>query len=413
MIETVATLLFALAILHTFLVPFFQRMGNRFRPGSPGENFFHLLGEVEVVFGLWGSLFFLFIALREGTHSAVTKLEALHFEEAVFVFVIMAMSSTKPILDLARTLLGSLAALLPMNRGRSSILTLLGVGPLLGSFITEPAAMTVCSFLLLPLLRQMSERGKYLLLGLLFVNISLGGTLTHFAAPPILVVSRPWNWDSLFVFSHLGWRSVAILLVSTSCVMFFLRRELDQLEVEPVRRPESPLWNTAIHLCFLALVVMSSHHMTVLFALFLFFLGWVAVTDEYQDEVNLRSALLVGFFLSGLIALGSFQSWWIQPLVTALEPTALFLGATLLTAITDNALLTYLGTLAPEISETQKLALVSGAVCGGGLTVIANAPNPIGYSVLRGAFGEDGIRPLSLLGGALFPTLVGIAFFLL
>ena len=78
-------------------------------------------------------------------------------------------------------------------------LSILMVGPLFGSFITEPAAMTICALLLgAPVLRPASPapRLKYATLGLLFVNVSIGGTLTHFAAPPVLMVARPWGWDT-------------------------------------------------------------------------------------------------------------------------------------------------------------------------------------------------------------------------
>jgi Na+/H+ antiporter NhaD/arsenite permease-like protein len=91
----------------------------------------------------------------------------------------------------------------------------------------------------------------------------------------------------------------------------------------------------------------------------------------------------------------------------------LFYGATGLTALTDNAALTYLGSLVEGISAELKYALVAGAVTGGGLTVIANAPNPAGVGILQTAkaFGSEGISPLFLLLGALPPTGVAIVFF--
>jgi Na+/H+ antiporter NhaD/arsenite permease-like protein len=91
----------------------------------------------------------------------------------------------------------------------------------------------------------------------------------------------------------------------------------------------------------------------------------------------------------------------------------LYFGATALTAITDNAALTYLGSLVEGISDELKYALVAGAVTGGGLTVIANAPNPAGAGILQSAkaFGGTGISPLGLFLGAVPPTLVAVAFF--
>src|SRR5690606_21451062 len=94
------------------------------------------------------------------------------------------------------------------------------------------------------------------------------------------------------------------------------------------------------------MVVATAHHMVVFFGLFLFFLGFTAVTQDYQDErVKLKESLLVGFFLGGLVILGAEQKWWLQPLLASLDTLPLYLGATALTGITDNAALTYLGSL--------------------------------------------------------------------
>ena len=86
---------------------------------------------------------------------------------------------------------------------------------------------------------------------------------------------------------------------------------------------------------------------------------------------------------------------------------------TILTAVTDNAALTYLGSLVEGTNEVWRYMLVAGAVAGGGLTVIANAPNPAGFSILRGCFPDGAISPKNLILAALVPTLVAAAMFLL
>lgn len=102
---------------------------------------------------------------------------------------------------------------------------------------------------------------------------------------------------------------------------------------------------------------------------------------------------------------GGLQGWWLQPVLGQLGEVPLFVGATILTAFNDNALITYLATLVPGFSEELKFAVVSGAVTGGGLTVIANAPNPAGQSILQRFF-PDGVSPWGLFLGALVPTLI-------
>ncbi|MEX2045005.1 MAG: putative Na+/H+ antiporter, partial [Opitutus sp.] len=122
-------------------------------------------------------------------------------------------------------------------------------------------------------------------------------------------------------------------------------------------------------------------------------------------KFDLKPPLLVGFFLAGLVIHGGLQGWWIEPVLSRLTEVPLFIGAAILTAFNDNAAITYLATLVPGFTEPLKYAVVAGAVTGGGLTVIANAPNPAGQNILQRFF-PDGVSPLGLLAGALFPTVV-------
>ena len=116
--------------------------------------------------------------------------------------------------------------------------------------------------------------------------------------------------------------------------------------------------------------------------------------------------LLVAFFLAGLVVLGGQQQWWLEGLLRSMSPDTVFWAATGLTAITDNAALTYLGSLVEGLSPEFKYALVAGAVTGGGLTVIANAPNPAGFAILKGYFDEEAISAAGLFAAAALPTLV-------
>jgi Na+/H+ antiporter NhaD/arsenite permease-like protein len=176
---------------------------------------------------------------------------------------------------------------------------------------------------------------------------------------------------------------------------------------------EVPGWVIAVHVAFLTGVVVFAHHPLAFAALFLFFPGFTDAYKQHQSRLMLREGLLVAFFLAGLVVLGGQQVWWLQPLLSDANPTALYFGSTLLTAITDNAALTYLGSLVDGVSDEFKYSLVAGAVTGGGLTVIANAPNPAGYSILRDSFEEGAISPIGLLTAATPPTLVAAAAFLL
>jgi hypothetical protein len=415
-IEILATVLFGLAVLHTFCVKQFARLAHRFPEGSVAENTLHFLAETEVVFGLWATTLFLGIAAMTGSVGAAVKhIESLNFTEPKFVLVVMVVAATRPVVRLAETLIGWAARLLPLRESVSFYVAALVLGPLLGSFITEPAAMTLLAMVLKRRYfnQGISSRLAYATLGLLFVNVSIGGTLTHFAAPPVLMVASKWNWDTAFMITHFGWRAAASCALSTAVVTLIFRRELAGLPVARGSAQPIPAWLTGLHLVFLGLIVAFAHHPDVFFGVFVLFLGIVTATSEYQDDLKLREGLLVGFFLAGLVTLGSLQAYWLKPLVQSLGGSALFFGATALTAVTDNAALTYLGSLVEGITPALQYALVAGAVTGGGLTVIANAPNPAGAGILQDAkvFENEGISPLGLFLGALGPTASAILFF--
>lgn len=260
--------------------------------------------------------------------------------------------------------------------------------------------------------REVSNRLKYATLGVLFVNVSIGGVLTPFAAPPVLMVAAKWNWDLVHMLTTFGWRATIALLINAVGVTWLFREELAGVPaVDGGTGPKLPWVVTVVQVMFLVGIIFTSHHPVVFMGILLFFLGFATAYDQHQDRLILREALLVGFFLAGLVVLGGPQRWWLEPLLMQLDENAIYFGATALTAITDNAALTYLGSLAEGLSDDFKVALVSGAVTGGGLTVIANAPNPAGAAILRGKFRENAISPLGLLLAALLPTLVAVAAF--
>lgn len=410
-VQYAATVCFALAILHTFSVSFFRKMSHGFPEGSVGENFFHLLSEVEVVFGIWAGLFIALSMVVAGFPQTNAYLNERNFTEPIFVFVIMVVCSTRPILNLSEKIIRLAGRALPVNKNIGFFVATLIVGPLLGSFITEPAAMTVTALILLDNFykRNISDKLKYATIGLLFVNVSIGGTLTPYAAPPVLMVAPVWNWDLMFMLQHFGGKATLAVVLSTALVTYRFRNELRALDVDNVPTNlavKIPSWITIIHLLILAAIVMVSHHLILFSGLFLFFLGIVSVTKEYQIELKIKESLLVGFFLGGLVVLGGVQSWWLSPILSSLNTVSLYFGAMTLTAFTDNAAITYLGSQVAGLSDLSKYALVAGSVVGGGLTVIANAPNPAGYSTLNESFGADGIKPLRLFLNALIPTLI-------
>ena len=439
--NAIATTIFVLAIVHTFGA---ARLTARARAAEeahearlkaaglrpvPGvwAEVLHFFGEVEVVFGLWAIVLLVAMTAYAGWPASQHYFnDTVTYTEALFVVVIMALASTRPVVGLAEAALGQVARI-----GRGSVaawwMAILIIGPLLGSFITEPAAMTICALLLARQFygRGPSSRFKYATLGLLFVNVSIGGTLTTFAAPPVLIVARPWAWDTTLMLTHFGWRAALAIVVSTLVYRFVFRHELRALGAAPPAASgaeesssasESPPARASlahgVHLVFMAWTVLTAHEPALFLGGFLFFLGFTKATAAYQDAVDLKAPLLVGFFLAGLVIHGGLQGWWIQPILSRLSETPLFLGGAVLTAFNDNALITYLATLVPNLGDSLRIAIVGGAVAGGGLTVIANAPNPAGQALLGRFFG-NAIIPFRLFAAALVPTAIAIGVFLL
>ena len=413
-IQLTGAILFGLALLHTFAAKSFEVLSHRL-PRHAG--LLHLLGEVEVVFGFWAFILIAAMALIDGGAAAIHYAESRQYTEPLFVFVVMVVAASRPVLDCVQRVLNAIARLLPLKTELALVWLGLALVPLTGSLITEPAAMTLAALMLAPLIFRdgVPEWLKYAALGVLFVNVSIGGTLTAYAAPPVLMVATTWQWDSAFMATHFGWKAAVAVLINATGATFLLRRHLGSTESRSTadQAPAIPLAVTVIHLAFLAGVVVLGHHPVLFLGIFLLFLGFTQAYQRYQSPLIVKEGLLVGFFLAGLVVLGGMQQWWLQPIVSSLPPTALFFSALGLTAITDNAALTYLGSLIDGISAQSQYMLVAGAVAGGGLTVIANAPNPAGVSLLRRGFRDESIGAMGLLAGAAAPTAVAVLAFLL
>ncbi|WP_420467462.1 putative Na+/H+ antiporter [Panacagrimonas sp.] len=408
LIQTLAAVIFGVALIHTFSTKFFERLAHR-HPTHAG--IFHLLGEVEVVFGFWAMVLVVCLFALDGKENAISYVDSRNFTEPMFVFAIMIVAGSRPILELATTLVRGVARLLPLAPVPAMFFTILAVVPLLGSFITEPAAMTLAALMLRDRFNSntVSNTMRYATVGVLFVNISIGGVLTPFAAPPVLMVAGKWGWDINFMLTQFGWKAAIAVFVNAAALTFVFRRQFSLVPlVEDVEQSRIPITLMIAATALLAGVVMFSHHPALFMGFLLLFMGVATAYREHFGRLIIREGLLVAFFLAGLVVLGGMQQWWLKPLLLSMSPDAVYFGATALTAITDNAALTYLGSLVEGLSDEFKYMLVAGAVTGGGLTVIANAPNPAGLSILKVRFEDETINPLGLLAGAIPPTLVAI-----
>jgi len=429
----VATGLFFLALVHTFLAPKILALAHRLEKRRPTQadgdestaktfriEMLHLLGEIEAVFLIWGVPLLAAIIWSRGFAAAEYFVGHLvQFAEPMFVVVILTIAASRPVLQVAERAIGLLA-----SAGRKTPLAwwlaILTAGPLFGSLITEPAAMVISALLLSRMFYDLepSRNLKYATLGLLFVNVSVGGTLTHFAAPPVLMVAGKWGWTTGFMLQNFGFKAAIAIGIANLFYALWFRREFRELALRAAARPPAPtvaepvpVWIVFVHLALLGWTVFTAHTPPLFIGGLLFFLVFREATAPHQSELDLRSPLLVGCFLAGLVLHGTLQAWWVGPLLGGLGPTALLAGSAALTAVNDNAAITYLASLVPSLSDAGRIAVVAGAVAGGGMTVVANAPNPAGQAVLGRHF-ESGISPLGLAAAAAVPTLINLAFYL-
>lgn len=410
-IQVIGAILFALAIIHTFSTKFFAHLAHT-QPKHAG--LWHLLSEVEAVFGFWAIVLIVFMGIAVGKDNAVEYLDTRNYTEPMFIFAIMVVAASKPVLQFASSLVRMVSRALPTSEPVAAYFTIMAMVPLLGSLITEPAAMTLAAMMLRERYysQGISRQLMYVTIGVLFVNISIAGTLTNFAAPPVLMVAATWGWDSLYMLTHFGWKATIATFINATAATLLFRAELARLAVPEEKKEQDVPWQmVGIHLFLLFLIVYFAHHPPVFLGLLLLFMGLATAYPQYQERLILREGMLVAFFLAGLIILGGQQAWWLQPLLTQMDATTVYFGTTALTAITDNAALTYLASLVEGLSDEFKHAVVAGAVTGGGLTVIANAPNPAGMSILRHHFNEGAVNPLGLFAAAVPPTIVAILAF--
>ncbi len=412
-IQIAATAIFIIAIIHTFSTSFFEKIA---RKSTHHKNLYHLLGEVEVVFGFWSLILMMLMALMANDYQApIQYLEGRNFNDCLFLFAIMVVSASKPILSFASSLVTSISKalhkLFKLNVSMSVYFLTLSLVPILGSVITGPAAMTLGALLLKD---NMFSKTKnitlmYWTIAVLFVNISIAGGITNFT-PPVLLVASKWGWDNVYMFNTFGIKALIAVIANALIVTLVFNQVLPKSASGELKN-DMPTFVIAVHLLFLLSIVIFAHHPVIFMGLLLFFLGYTQAYAKYQNPLLLKQALMVSFFLGGLVVLGGLQEWWLEPVVRAMNYQWLFYGSVGLTSIADNAAIAYLGSLVQGTSDAFKYSLIAGVLAGGGLTVIANAPNPAGAALLRVYFPNGTISAAKLLLAAVPPTAIAILAF--
>ena len=216
--------------------------------------------------------------------------------------------------------------------------------------------------------------------------------LTHFAAPPVLMLARAWGWDLSYVLATSAGARCWLFRLDAGVFPGF-RRQLGTSRIAPRRRtrtsrrtrvrlppgcyrcrrgsrpsmsrswpgPWSPPRNRALRRGFLISLFRESD-------------GGLREPDGPEGSADGR------IFLGGLVIDGGLQAWWIGPVLSRLSEATVpgGEGAHRSTTRPDHL---------PRVARAESAryaepAVVAGAVTGGGLTVIANVPNPAGQALL-------------------------------
>ena len=415
-LHLVSLILFVCAVFHTLCVYKIEEWAVKWEVEKGSRTvpiqLLYFLSQVEVVFAFWVIPLFIAMCYFYDFSIALEYLNTRDYTEPLFVVVILSLTATRPIIQVAEKAIkwcakglgGSLSAWW---------LVLLTLGPIMGSLITEVGSMALCALLLSRQFYAYSPSAKlaYATLALLFVNVSVGGVLTDFASPAVLVLAHCWHWTAWDMFSDFGWKAALGIAISNFLYWLYFKKELSEMNKKRREAPEEleenpiPHWITVVHMLFIAWIVVISHYPAVFIASYLFFIGFHQATRAHQYPIRTAHPMLVGLFLAGLVIHGGLQGWWVVNILYGLSPLSVMGMAMSLTAFNDNTAISYLAALIPNWGELFEYAIFTGVIAGGGLTVIANAPNPAGYAILKHHF-EGGIRPVKLFLAALIPTLI-------
>lgn len=427
--EILTLIVFICAIIHTFLTPrlflLSKKMAVKAEKGKKNWRIYHFCSEliyfaseVEVVFGLWVFPLIVAYPFFFSTKEVVNYINSHDYSAPFYFTVIMVIVGTRPILYFAEGLLEKLAKL-GKDTPAAWWWTIMMAGPLLSIILKEPGAMTLSAIVLAHKFYHYkpSLKFQYATLALLFSNISLSALLNPYASKSLFLISSELRWEFQYLFFQFGWKALIAILLNNTTYFFFFRKEFQKSNFPkkiPLRkksRHAPPLWITIIHLIFVFLIAYNASYFPIFIAFFVIFLGFYRATSFYQDPLKLQPAILVGFFFASLMLHGELQAWWVSAIWNNLSPWMTLVSSTIFSTFIDDATLLYIFSKLPRpLFENSINYVIAGALSSGGLTIIANGPNLIGYSFLREFFGEK-ISFFPLFLAALLPTVINLLAF--
>ncbi len=421
-----ATFLFFCAVFHTFLTPSLAKIYQEYQHKKMvfperwkrylllGECF-RLLSKIELVFIFWAvPLFFLFLWC-EGYKVTMGYFNSRNYLSALFIMVMLILLESKPIEYFSECVFSTIAKI-----GRQSPKcwwwTLMIAAPLSSFFLKETGAMIIASTLLVKHFYRLfpSTKFGYATMGLLFSNISISGLLSAFSSRALFMILPSVKWGNTMILQHFCWKAVLAILISTSVCYWIFRKEFDSfpaVSVSAKAKERIPKWVICTHIGFVAALMILQSEPLFMGALFVFYLAFQNFTVFYQHSINLAKIAFVGLFFVGLVVFGGLQEWWVLEVMHRMSDFGYLITAYILSISLDNALVNYIVHNLPVATDCYLYLVLSGCMSAGGLTLIANMPNIVGYLILKPSFPSSSFSLGWLFLAALGPSCISVLIF--
>ncbi len=380
------------------------------------SELYRFVSKVEIVFVLWAVPLFFWFLYTEGYRVTMAYFNSRNYNSAMFIVVIFLLLESRPIVYFAERLLSSIARI-GKTSPKSWWWTLMIATPLLTFLLKESGAMIIGATLLVRHFYAFSpsSRFAYATLGLLFSNISIGGLSSSISSRAMFVILPSLKWGHKFVFQYFAWKATLAILVSTTVCYLIFRKEFDTFPTTVLNRDfkgeRVPWWIICIHIILVWIVVWSRYTPLFIVAILLFYIGFQRFTIFYQSPLNIPKACLVGLFYAGMVIFGDLQEWWVLGIMHGMSDFGYMISSYMLSIFLDNALVNYLVHNLPVATDCYLYLVITGCMAAGGLTLLANMPNIIGYLLLRPAFRDSSISQGKLFLAALGPSFISLIVF--
>lgn len=422
-----AAVFFFLSILHTFCTPFFYKrfqicqhkkmiFPEKWRKYLWLSESYRLLSSVDVIFIFWSVPLFLWFLYSEGYAEAIDYFNHRNYLFALFIMIMLILLESRPIVYLSECIFLTIAKI-----GKQSPKcwwwTLMLGAPFSAILLKETGAMIIAATLLVRYFYKFapSLRFSYATMGLLFSNISVGGLITDISSRALLLVSPALKGEQEFVIRHFSWKAVIAIFLSTTTYYLMFRKEFDHfpkvVKNASIADERVPIWLICLHVLFVAAIMSVRSVPLLMIGILILYLGLHQFTIFYQNSIRVTKVCCVGLFYAGLLILGGLQEWWMLVIMHRMSDFGYMFTSYILSMFLDNVLVNYLVHNLSVATDCFLYLVIAGCMSAGGVTILANAPNIVGYLIIKPFFPTSPVSLGRLFVFALGPSLIALMTF--